>query len=170
MLVHIKSGSAIITQLGVDPTTAPKGMNLQVLKGETSDIAVHCDKKYTALGYARFDDGETQDLDAYTEFEIHAKGANPYLGSSSLDIDVKMTQDKSTDRESVNQNMGSVIIYNAGLFSLGPKSKAVLTLINGSTVELTVAYLKDFNIARFDTNKDQGVPLREIKNIHIKQK
>ena len=170
MLVHIKSGSAILTQLGSDPTSAPQGLTIEGLRDHPSNLLIHADKKYTAFGNAIFDDGETQDLEAYTEFEFHAKGSNPFLGSGSLDIEVKVIKEDSTLKDSNNQNMGSLVIYHTGLFSFGAKSKAVITTRNGQTIEMSGEYDKTLDMSRFSSPKAEGTPFKEIQNIHVSAK
>jgi len=169
ILVHIKSGAAILTQLG-DFRKIPKNLNIQTLKDVPVDLAIHADSKYTAHGWARYDDGETQDLTAYTEFQINAKGANPFLGTGYLDIDITTPVDKSTTAPSINQNIGSIVIYNSGLFSLGKSSKATIVFNNGDSTQVIAEYHKDQNLARFIMKTETGISMREIKSIKITAK
>lgn len=138
MLLHVKSGSAFLMQLGEDVTTAPKDLNLESLKNIPSDLIIHPDSKYSAHGQALFDDGLTQDLDAFTRFQFSAKGANPFLGTGHLDIEVTVPEDQSTVKDTKNQNMGSIVIYNPSLIGLGAKSTCVVTLNDDTTQIFTV--------------------------------
>jgi len=169
ILAHIKSGRIIVTQLG-DFRSVPDGLNLESLKDVPVDLAIHPSSKYSAFGSVRYDDGETLDLDAYTQYEFTAEGASPFIGASHLDLNVTVTKSSSTETPRNNQNLGSIVVYNAGVLSLGKNSKCHIEFTNGATVDLTGEYNKDHNIMRFFVEKQGGEKLDTITKIKITSK
>lgn len=115
----------------------------------------------------RFDDGETQDLTAYNEYHFSASGNNPFIGTAHLDIEVSTKQKQSNVQDAGNEKMGSIVVYNAKLFSLSGSSKGLITLTSGNSVNLTVEYDKTNNICRFHQKAGDEVAYSDIKSIHI---
>ena len=125
------------------------------------------DSKYKAHGWARFDDGETLNLDAYTEFHFEAAGVIPWLSSAYVDITITTVKDDSTVKDSRNQNIGNVVIYQASQFKFTGKSKATFTLKSGDKFELSATYNSEDDIVRFVQKDGSEVNLRDIQSIHI---
>lgn len=165
IFAHIKSGTIIPLQLG-DLKGVSTFINIKTLTDTPTDIGILADSKYSARGWMRFDNGETMNLNEYNQIEMEAKGANPFLSSAYLDISFNVTVSQST-AQSTNQNLGSVIIYNASQFSLGAKSKAEATLVSGDKIAFDTDYNKSENICRFKINQENGVSFAQIKSVHI---
>jgi alpha-glucosidase len=171
VFVHIKSGSIILLQLG-DLKEVPNQLNLEGLSNLPVDLAIHPDSKYTAAGWARYDDGITQDLSRYTEFTFSATGANSIIPFSTayLDVDINIAKDDSLSKGTKNQNLGSVVIYNSGVINLGTESKCKIDFTTGESVTFKADYNSDTKIARFHVLTEGGYKLREITHIKITSK
>mmetsp|Transcript_41978 Transcript_41978/g.48621 ORF Transcript_41978/g.48621 Transcript_41978/m.48621 type:complete len:96 (-) Transcript_41978:116-403(-) len=84
----------------------------------------------------RFDDGLTTDLSKYSEFAFIAKGTSPFFGSAYLDLTFQLDKDDSDDKTSENQNLGSIIIYNASQYKFSNSSIATVTYKDKTKAEL----------------------------------
>lgn len=167
--VHLKSGSIIPMQLG-DLKNVTKNLNIDKLRNETLDLAILCDTLYKADGFIIYDDGETQDLNAYTEFYVNATGFSPFLpGTNYIDVDVTAVYDKATQTNTRDQTLGSVVVYNAAQFSLKASAKLELTT-KGQKIEAMNTYDNVNDIARFILKEGTEVNLREIDHIYISSK
>jgi len=170
ILLHIKSGS-IIPMHFTDLESAPKNINLEGLENIPIDLAVHPEaSKFTAKGWYRWDDGETLDLQSYTQVEFNSSGFAPTIvGKSYLDISVNVVKNDHAGKVTNSQNIGSVVVYNSKALSLSANSKATLTSDAG-TSEATVEYDSTNQICKFTFKEEGGIPLLQVKSIHIDSK
>jgi alpha-glucosidase (family GH31 glycosyl hydrolase) len=164
--VHIKSGTIIPLQLG--DLSSAGGKNIEALKNTPIDLAIHPNSKYSAKGWARYDGGDTMNMDAYTEFTFNATGANPFLGKAYLDIDIQAQKDDSIIKNDWNQRLRSVVIYNAKVLSLGKNSKIEIKTRSGTVYKMLTVYESNNNICRFVAQFDnKGIELRDIEHMKI---
>jgi alpha-glucosidase (family GH31 glycosyl hydrolase) len=169
VLVHIKSGSIIPTQLG-DFSKAPKNLNLEKLKNIPTDLIVSCDSKYTAFGTAIFDDGETTNLTMSTEYFFSAVGASPFLGTGYLYIDIGTTRDMSGERTTKNHELGSVTVMNANLFKFKENADAMVITTDGGTIKLKTTYDKKRDTVTFTHEDGTNITMRSVDKISINAK
>lgn len=145
-------------------------LNIELIKAKFMDLGVLTDSKNYAKGWARFDDGETLNLNQYSQFEFEAKGATPFLGTYYIDITVTVPKDDSTIKDTNNQKLGSIIIYNASQFKLSTASICQIKLKNGQLLDVESFFYKDQNICRFIVKDGIEPNMREIDTIHITHK
>jgi alpha-glucosidase (family GH31 glycosyl hydrolase) len=166
VLAHIKSGSVIPLQLG-NLTDVDVNMNLAKLERIPLDLGILVDSDYTATGFVRYDGGVTTDILKYTEFQFSVKGSAPFLGNPYLSIAFKVGQDDSVDRTSENQDLNSVVIYNAKVFKLSSSSVATLTMRDQTNKTLSVQYDEYNHLCRFTKEGTGRIRLRDVEKISI---
>jgi alpha-glucosidase (family GH31 glycosyl hydrolase) len=170
ILVHIKSGTIVPLQLG-DLSNIPTELNIENLKSVPLDLAILTDKKHSAVGTVIFDDGKTQDLTKYTEFEFRAQGVIPsIIGTEYMDIYVQTDSDQSLDKTSMNQQIDSLVVYNAKQYNFKQNAVGKLTFKDGKEISLATEYNDKTNICRFYREDASTISIRDIDHIHLRAK
>ena len=188
MLVYIKSGSIIplqltnFTEIGKDNPdytgyekkilNTSKDYSIDTLKTYTLDLAVMCDTKKSAKGWVRFDDGQSKDINLYTEYSFKAEYITPENEAEKLNITVTSTKNDFKQPEgSKNQKLGSVLIYSAKDLGYTDNSKCSIKIDDDKTIETKpFCYFtgdNQSNICRFMVEDDQEPDLKDIKDITL---
>lgn len=170
VFVHIKSGSIIPLQLD-DFNSVPENINIEKLKDEPLDLGILTDTYHEALGWVRYDDGLTQDLTKYSEFLFKAVGAKSVWSTNYIDLTIIVNKDDSDIKDTKDQHLGTIIIYNASRYSFSNSSKATVILKNGSKAEFEASCPNDkTNICRYRGKDGADINLRDIEKVHISAK
>ena len=188
MLVYIKSGSIIPLQLtnftesekdkpdytGYEKKilNTSKDYSIDTLKTYTLDLAVMCDKDKSAKGWVRFDDGQSKDINLYTEYSFEAEYITQENETEKLNITVTSTKNDFKQPEgSKNQKLGSVLIYSAKELGYTENSECSIRIDDDKTIETKpFCYFTDDNqssICRFMVKDDQEPDLKDIKDITL---
>lgn len=190
ILAYIKSGSIIPLQNAIDGGFKEENEDfsfdyssyqnklpqdgehytLEFAKTKPVDIAVLMDKGNSASGWLRYDDGMTQDLNKYTEVKISATGYTSLIFTNYIDLTFSVFKDDSTVKDTMNQKLGSVVVYSAKSYSLGANSACQITTMTGSFIDCTPVYYKTSNIVKYMVKDGLEPDLRNVKSIHISSK
>lgn len=169
ILIHMKSGSIIPIQLSdsrqFDNLTDVH--SLEDLKNKPTDLALMIGPDNKAKGDIRFDDGKTTNLEQYDEILIDAIAEEPWLRTPRMDVNFNVTKQENTAPETMSQQLGEFIIYNANGKNFLNKTTATMTMNDGSTVTLKPAYDEARNVNRLYHDGSKALFFRDIKTIHF---
>ena len=120
----------------------------------------------------RFDDGQTKNLNLYTEYSFKANCTAFTKKTGKFNITVNATKEEFKQPEGFkNQKLGSILIYNAKSFNYTDKSKCSIIVSDDKIVEARpFCYFTGDNqssICRFMVKDDQEPDLKDIKRITL---